>query len=208
LNGTDRFGRLCRGAQEVRKMQSAEDVLAYWLDELGPRGWFAGGAEIDQTVRDRFGATWAAAAEGGLGMWLSYPSGTLAYIVVTDQFPRNIFRGTARAYSTDRKARAAAEQALDRGWDLKIDPPARQFFYMPFEHSECQTDQDRAVRLMKERLDDPELLLHARAHRDIIRRFGRFPFRNAHLGRTSTAAEAEFLARGGYPAAVKAMMAA
>ncbi len=189
-------------------MRTPDEVLGYWLDELGPKGWYAGGDAVDEDVRKRFGATWDAAVKGGLGMWLSYAAGTLAYIIVTDQFPRNMFRGTGAAYSTDRLARAAAQVALDHGWDMKIDPPARQFFYMPFEHSECLTDQDHAVRLMKDRMDDPELLLHARAHRDIIRSFGRFPFRNDHLGRTTTVSEAAFLTAGGYPAKVKALKAA
>ena len=189
-------------------MKTPEEVLAYWLDELGLAGWYAGGEAIDAAIRERFRATWDAAMAGGLGLWLTYPSGLLAYVIVTDQFPRNMFRGTAAAYASDRRALAAAHVAVDRGWDLRFDPPARRSFYMPFEHSECLTDQDRAVRLMKERIGDAELLLHARAHRDIIRRYGRFPFRNAHLGRATTEAEAGYLGKGGYRATLAALTAA
>ncbi len=145
---------------------------------------------------------------GGLGLWMTYPSGVLAYLIVTDQFPRNMFRGEARAYVSDKLALTAARGAVDRGWDLRILEPARQFFYLPFVHSECLTDQDRAVRLMKTRLTSAENLLHARAHREVIRRFGRFPFRNDHLGRKSTESERDFLASGGYGATVSEMKAA
>ena len=114
----------------------------------------------------------------------------MAYLILTDQMSRNMFRGTAKAYHSDHLARAAAYAGIAQGWDLRWETPAREFFYMPFEHSECLADQERAVRLMLMRLpDEPENLLHARAHREIIRRFGRFPFRNAHLGRMTTVAE-------------------
>ncbi|MCR8723561.1 DUF924 family protein [Frigidibacter sp. ROC022] len=189
-------------------MTTPEDVLAFWLDETGPKGWYGGGAALDAEIRERFEPVWQAAMDGHLGMWLTYPTGVLAYIIVTDQFSRNMFRDTAAAYSSDRLARCAAQAALDQGFDLKIDPPARQFFYMPFEHSESQADQDHAVRLMKTRMDSEELLLHARAHREVIRRFGRFPYRNAHLGRATTPAEQVFLDAGGYRFALNEVKAA
>ena len=117
---------------------------------------------------------------GGCDDWARGPRGALALIVLLDQFPRNMFRDSPRAFATDDRALRASSLALARGWDLKIDGPIRQFCYMPFMHSERLTDQDRSVRLMKARMVDTDNLLHARAHREIIRRFGRFPpYRNA-----------------------------
>jgi uncharacterized protein (DUF924 family) len=190
-------------------MSTADEVLAYWLDELGPKGWYEGGAELDAEIRTRFEADWQQAMAGGLGLWLTYPSGVLAYLILTDQFSRNMFRGTAAAYRSDRLALPAARRAVARNWDLTIDPPARQFFYMPFEHSESLPDQEHSVRLMKERMPaSPELLLHARAHREVIRKFGRFPYRNAHLGRNSTAAETAYVEAGGYRVTLAALKVA
>ncbi len=185
-----------------------EDVLGFWLDEVGEAGWYGGGANLDATIRARFEPLWTRATEGALGLWLTYPSGALAYCILTDQFPRNMFRGSARAFATDPVARAAAKMAIQRDWDLRIDPPARQFFYLPLEHSETLVDQGQAVRLIHMRMPDAaETLLHARAHREVIRRFGRFPFRNAALGRADTPDEAAWLAAGGYGATVAALKA-
>ena len=133
----------------------------------------------------------------------------MAYLIVTDQFPRNMFRGTGRAFATDGAARAAAKAAIAKGWDRRIDPPARQFFYLPLMHSECLVDQDRCVRLMMERMPDSEdNLLHAKAHRDVIRRFGRFPYRNEALARHDTGPEAAYLAEEGYGGTVRTLQAA
>ena len=177
-----------------------DDILAYWLDEIGPEGWYAGGDALDADIRDRFEATYVAAREGALSLWLTYPSGTLAYIILMDQFPRNMFRGTSKAFATDKVAMAAAKAAIARGWDMKIDEPARQFFYLPLMHSECLSDQDRAVRLIKTRMPDEgeSNLLHAKAHREVIRQFGRFPYRNEALARETPPQEAEYLEKGGY----------
>ena len=184
-------------------MSDPIEILDYWLGEVGPEGWYAGGETLDGDIRDRFGDIWQAAAEGGLEHWVEGTVGTLAYLILCDQLARNMHRGTAQAFATDAQALAAAKLAVDHGWDLNAPEPERQFFYMPFEHSENPADQDRAVELLTERLaSDPEMALHARAHRDIIAQFGRFPFRNAALGRETTAAEAEFLAAGGYAAVV------
>ena len=128
---------------------SPEDVLAFWLDEIGPDGWYAGGDELDQKVRDRFLPLYERACAGALSLWLTYPSGTLAYIILMDQFTRNMFRDTDKAFASDGIAKAAAKAAISKGWDMRIDEPARQFFYMPLMHSECLVDQDRAVRLFK-----------------------------------------------------------
>ena len=181
-------------------MANPEEILAYWLDELGPEGWYKGGDAIDQQIKDRFETTLLQARNGSMAMWLTYPTGTLAYLILTDQFSRNIFRGQAASFASDRAAITAAKTAIAHGWDMKVDEPARQFFYMPLMHSENLCDQDRCVRLMSSRLPKTgeSNLLHAQAHREIIRMFGRFPFRNAALSRTDTAKEAEFIKNGGY----------
>lgn len=180
-------------------MVQADEVLAFWLDEVGPQGWYKQDAELDDRIRKRFRSVWDRAGDGGLGLWLTYPSGVLAFLIVTDQFPRNMFRGEPEAFALDHLAQAAAKQAIQRGWDMRIDPPARQFFYLPLMHSEALPDQDHCVRAICDRMPDAaDTLLHARVHREIIRQFGRFPYRNAALGRRDTQAEAAFLSSGGY----------
>lgn len=190
-------------------MANPEEILSYWLDDVGPEGWYKGGAALDEQVRDRFEDDWTKAVEGSYAMWLTYPSGTLAYIILTDQFPRNMFRDTGKAFFSDRLARAAAKMAISKGWDKKIDGMARQFFYMPLMHSENLCDQDRSVRLIKERMPDGGAanLLHAKAHREVIRLFGRFPTRNMALARANTAPEAAFVDAGGYRKALETVQA-
>lgn len=186
-------------------MSDPVEVLDFWLGEVGEDGWYAGGAALDAEIRDRFLEVWQAARDGGLEHWVTGPAGALAYIVICDQLSRNMHRGTADSFATDAQARAAARKALEAGWDLDVPEPERQFFYMPFEHAEDRADQALAVSLMEERLpSDPEMALHARVHREIIHRFGRFPGRNAALGREDTPEEAAFQAQGGYAALVKA----
>ena len=176
-----------------------EEVLSFWLDEAGPDKWYASDETFDAEVRRRFLDGWEHAQAGAYSLWLTYPSGALAYIILNDQLPRNMFRGEGKAFASDRAALAAAKAAIDKGWDMRIDPPARQFFYLPLMHSEGQTDQDRCVRLMCERLvESPDNLRHAQAHREIIRMFGRFPYRNDALGRATTAPEQAFMDAGGY----------
>lgn len=186
-------------------MVSPDDVLRFWLDEVGQKGWYEQDEALDAQIRARFLDGWESVRTGTYAMWLTYPTGTLAYIILTDQFPRNMFRGDARAFETDRAALTAAKVAINRGWDLRIDEPARQFFYLPLMHSENLCDQERCIRLICERMPEhgPANLLHARAHREVIRRFGRFPYRNAALGRSSTAPERAFEAEGGYGALVR-----
>jgi uncharacterized protein (DUF924 family) len=184
-------------------MADPVEVLDFWLGEIGPKGWYAGGDEIDGICRERFADLWQAALDGGLEHWVDGTVGTLAYLIVCDQFPRNIHRGTALAFATDAQARAAARKAVAEGWDLNAPEPERQFFYMPFEHSEDPTDQVLAVQYLTERLaSDPEMALHARAHQEIIARYGRFPTRNEALGRTSSPEEQAYLDEGGYMAVV------
>lgn len=181
-------------------MVSPEEILKYWLDDVGPSGWYGGGEELDQDIRDRFLDTWKEAMAGACGLWLTYPVGTLAYIILTDQFPRNMFRDEKGAFASDKSARAASKVAVSRDWDMKVREPARSFFYLPLVHSESLIDQDRAVRLICKRMTETGSgnLLHARAHREVIRAFGRFPHRNEALGRVTTDAEKAYLAAGGY----------
>lgn len=186
-------------------MSDPTEVLDYWLGAVGEDGWFAGGAELDAEIRAKFLDVWQAAHDGGLEHWVEGAAGTLAYLIITDQMSRNIHRGSGLAFATDARALAAARKAIDEGWDMAAPEPERMFFYLPFEHSENRGDQARSVRLMEERLADPEMALHARAHQEIIHRFGRFPFRNAALGRESTAEEREFMEKGGYGAMVEAL---
>ncbi|MEM5467940.1 DUF924 family protein [Celeribacter marinus] len=188
------------------KEKDPDAVLAFWLDELEPKDWYNSSDALDARIREGFGHTWDRAQEGAYSMWLTYPTGVLAYLIVTDQMPRNMFRGSGKSFASDRTALAAAKAAIEKGWDMRVDEPARQFFYLPLMHSERQTDQDRCVRLMCERLTgDGNNLLHARVHREIIRMFGRFPYRNEELGRTTSQAEAQFMADGGYATLLKEM---
>jgi uncharacterized protein (DUF924 family) len=183
-------------------MSDPMEVLEFWLHEVGPKGWYAGGEEIDLACT-RFGDLWQAAQDGGLEHWVDGTVGTLAYLILTDQIPRNIHRGTALAFASDPLARAAARKAAAEGWDMGAPEPERQFFYMPFEHSENPADQALAVKYLGERLSsDPEMVLHARAHQEVIGRFGRFPTRNEALGRSSSPEEQAYLDEGGYMAVV------
>ncbi len=190
-------------------MSEPEAIVEFWLHEVGERGWYAVDADLDAEIRSRFGAEWQAARDGRRDFWCNGPNGTLAFLILTDQFPRNMFRGSAEAFATDRLALAAARDAVAKKVDLRIDEPQRIFFYMPFEHSEDPADQDLSVRIIEERMPrtGADYALHARAHREVIRRFGRFPFRNAALGRASRDEETQFLQSGGYGAVVAALKA-
>lgn len=190
-------------------MTTPGEVLNWWIEEVGPEGWYAGGDALDAEVRKRFAEGYEELAAGGYGLWLTGAYGCLAYIVMCDQFTRNMFRGQARAFESDAVARAVAKAAIRKDWDLKVPEPERQFFYLPLMHSENLTDQDHCVRLFRARMPQSvQNLLHARAHRAVIRRFGRFPFRNQALGRTTSRAEAEWLEAGGYGAEMRALKAA
>jgi uncharacterized protein (DUF924 family) len=182
--------------EQIAPVSSAADVLAFWR-EAGPDRWFAHDAALDAAIQSRFAATHEAAAAGQFSAWEDSPEGALALVIVLDQFPRNMFRGSARAFTTDPAARVAAERAIARGFDRQIALPDRVFFYLPFEHSEALADQKRAVALIGA-TGDADLLKWAELHADIIRRFGRFPHRNAALGRASTPEEQAFLDAGGF----------
>lgn len=173
-------------------------VLAFWFGEVEQSReiWFKKDDGFDAEIRHRFGALHGAASRGGCDAWAGTPDGTVALVVVLDQFSRNLFRGDARAFDADAKALALAKAALDAGLDKVMGPYWRQFLYLPLEHSENLADQDRCVALV-EALDNADLTKWAVAHRDIIARFGRFPHRNAVLGRDSTEEEFAFLKQPG-----------
>jgi uncharacterized protein (DUF924 family) len=172
------------------------DILAFWR-QAGSEKWFKKDIAFDDEITTRFLATYEAAAAAHLGDWDATPEGALALVIVLDQFPRNMFRGDARTYAADPLARAVAARAIARGFDQNFAPAERNFFYLPFEHSENLADQDRCVALNRA-TGDADLLKWAERHADIIRRFGRFPHRNAVLGRDTTAEEQAFLDNGGF----------
>ncbi len=181
----------------IETKNAAEEVLSFWLG-AGPEAWYKQSDDFDAEITQRFATLWEQGAAGALDeIWATNPKGALALIILLDQFPRNMFRGEARAFHSDARALSVACYGIDRGWDKKTDTPERQFFYMPFMHSERLTDQDHCVRLFKERMPGDNVL-HARVHREIIRRYSRFPYRNDALGRKTTAAEQAFLDEGGY----------
>ena len=175
---------------------AAAEIVSFWR-AAGPRRWFEKDDDFDRTIRSRFLATHEAAARDELAAFEESAEGALALVVLLDQFPRNMFRGSARAFATDPLARTVADRALVRGFDQATDETMRQFFYLPFMHSEHMADQDRCVRLYAA-LGDAEQLRFAAEHRGIVAKFGRFPHRNRLLGRATTPAEQEFLHGGGF----------
>jgi uncharacterized protein (DUF924 family) len=172
------------------------DVLAFWR-AAGPDKWFKKDDAFDAEIGARFRTAIEAAAAGRLSQWEATPEGALALLILLDQFPRNIFRESARAFAADPLARAVAGRAIAQKFDQRVSPAERLFFYLPFEHSEDLADQERAVALIRA-LGDADLLKWAELHADIIRRFGRFPHRNSVLGRTTTPDEQAFLGGGGF----------
>ncbi len=172
----------------------AAEVLGFWFDEH-PNEWFVKNPSFDAQVRARFLKLHEAAAASKLAHWADLGPRCLALVIVLDQFPRNMFRGEARAFATDGLARSAARLILERGWDKPMTQSERLFAYLPFEHSESLEDQNLACALMKD--FDTDQLRYATRHREIIQLFGRFPHRNGVLGRGSTAAEIEFLQQPG-----------
>ena len=171
-------------------------IVAFWRD-AGPAKWFARDDAFDAELRARFLDEHFAAARREREALLDDADGALALILLLDQVPRNVFRDSAHAFATDPLAREYAQRAIDAGFDLDVDHALRIFFYLPFEHSEAIADQDRTVALC-EALGDANYLKYAEAHRDVIRRFGRFPHRNAILGRSMTVAEQQYLDNGGF----------
>jgi uncharacterized protein (DUF924 family) len=177
-------------------LASAADIVAFWR-EAGPDKWFDKIPAFDDDIRRRFLPTHEAAAAGKLAAWEQTAQGALALLLLLDQFPRNMFRGQARAFATDPLAMAVTANAIIRGFDSQVPPELRAFFYVVFEHSENLADQERGIALYKA-AGDADGLKWAELHADIIRRFGRFPHRNPALGRTSTPQEQAFLDSGGF----------
>jgi uncharacterized protein (DUF924 family) len=174
---------------------TAAEVLAFWRD-AGPRRWFKKDPVFDAGFRDRFLAAHEAATRGELAGWAGHAEGALALLILLDQLPRNAFRGSPRMFATDALALELARRSIAAGFDQQVDAGLRNFFYLPFMHSEDPQDQQQAVVLTEPLGDEPHRF--AVMHRDIIDRFGRFPHRNALLGRASSADEERFLAEGGF----------
>jgi uncharacterized protein (DUF924 family) len=173
------------------------DVIAFWK-EAGPSKWFARDEAFDALFRDRFEVAHHAAARRELDFWAKTPEGSLALLILLDQFPRNVFRGTGHAFATDPLARMVAGQALEAEHDLRIEGDIRRFFYLPLQHSEDRADQARQVELFQTRMERKPDDRWAEHHRDIIVRFGRFPHRNRALGREATPEEQAFLDADGF----------
>jgi uncharacterized protein (DUF924 family) len=177
-----------------------QDVLGFWT-AAGPAKWFSKSDAFDSAIRLKFEPVHQAAARGKYDAWTASAEGALALIILLDQFPRNLYRDSGHAFATDGKARAVTAAAIAAGHDRQVDPTLRSFFYMPLEHSESLADQETCIGLfetLQADTGDTDGLKWALLHRDIIARFGRFPHRNAALGRTTTAAEQAFLDEGGF----------
>jgi uncharacterized protein (DUF924 family) len=180
----------------VTETISPQSVIAFWAD-AGPKKWFTKDDAFDREIRARFLATHEAAARGELGDWENNAEGALALLILLDQFPRNMFRGSARAFATDPLARDIAARAIDKGFDHALPDTMRNFFYLPFQHSEKPADQERS-RTLYRAWGDADNIKWSDIHADIIRKFGRFPHRNEILGRQTTAEEQAFLDGGGF----------
>lgn len=176
--------------------QTAKDVIGFW-EQAGPAQWFQGGAAFDAQCGERFLDLHMAAARGELVEWCGSAEGSLALLLLLDQIPRNIFRGSAHAYATDPMALAVANQAIERGHDREYELELRSFFYLPFMHSEDIADQRRCVAIFQG-LPESGSAKWAVHHHEIIERFGRFPHRNHLLGRKSTPEEQAWLNEGGF----------
>jgi len=171
------------------------DILTFWYTERMRSQWFSSTTELDKEIGEKFEPTWNDAATNKLDSWRNTPEGCLALAIVLDQFPLNMFRGSAKSYSTEAKAVEVSKQAIKKGFDKLIDPDKLAFLYMPLMHSETLSDQDLCVELMSTARLEANASF-AKHHREIIRRFGRFPHRNAALNRKSTEAELAYLESG------------
>ncbi len=179
---------------------NSSEIIAFWV-QAGPKKWFAKDDAFDQAIRDSFETLHMQASRGELASWDETAEGALALLILVDQFPRNLYRGSAHAFATDPLALATARQAVERGFDQQVAPELRPFFYLPFEHSERIEVQDRSIELCEAHMrttGDEFTLKWAHIHRDIIARFGRFPHRNRPLGRDTTPEEQAFLDGGGF----------
>ena len=173
-----------------------DEILAFWR-EAGSDRWYTKDAAFDAQVQRQFLGLWQKAAAGELSSWETSDDGALALVIILDQFPRNMFRDDAKAFSTDRQALEVAARAIARGADARIEPDLLEFLYMPFMHSERLADQQRCVELFRN-TGNTDNIGYARDHAEIVSRFGRFPHRNRVLGRTTTPEEQAFLDSGGF----------
>jgi uncharacterized protein (DUF924 family) len=185
-----------QNAEPGRDDPNLSALLDFWFDADSRRHWFDSTPEFDAQLRDRFLGLYEEAAGGGLTGWRADGRGCLGLVLLLDQLPRNVFRGSAQAFETDSQARAVTRYALDMAFDQQLDEAQRLFLYLPLEHSEELADQDRSVELIGQLTSEPAWLDYARKHREVIARFGRFPHRNTVLGRESTAEEQAFLQDG------------
>jgi len=173
--------------------ESPQRMVKFWFSDAVRPLWFKSTPSFDKQLREQFESLWQQAAQGQLDSWAENAEGALALVILLDQIPLNIFRGEARSFSTESKARDIAGYAIDKRWDVTLPDEQKAFLYMPFMHSESLADQDRSVALYEASgLNDN--LKFAKHHRELIHRFGRFPHRNAILGRESTEAERAYLA--------------
>jgi uncharacterized protein (DUF924 family) len=175
---------------------TADEIVSFW-EKAGEESWFKPHPAFDAEIRERFFETYEAGATGKLSNWSQSPNGALALILLLDQFPRNMFRGTPRAFASDKLALEIAKDAITAGHDQQVPKELHTFFYMPFMHSEELAEQERCVALMQKE-GKQENVKYAEIHRDAIARFGRFPHRNEILGRTSTPEEIAYLEGGGF----------
>lgn len=172
--------------------QAVHEIVKFWFEELTPEDWYRKDPSIDAQIRTRFGGIYDTLKSDVPESWLSTPRGSLAAILVLDQFPRNMFRDDTRAFATDARALALAKRAIAKGVNMRLTPDQRAFIYMPFQHSEDRADQARSIELFTA-LGNKLNLDFAVRHKQIIDRFGRFPHRNATLGRALTEEETAFL---------------
>lgn len=185
-------------------MSTAQEILKFWFEDTPKENWYKSSPELDAAIKNRFLNDYKRAADGKLSDWAETADGGLAVIILLDQFARNMFRGDRQSFAADPIARDFSSRMIESGLDRQIPVKRREFIYMPFLHSEELSDQDRGLELFMTKMDDPNYdVVHAKAHREIIKRFGRFPYRNDAFGRKTTQEEQSFLDGGGYAAILK-----
>ena len=174
------------------------EIIHFWFNETDPQQWFQKSPEFDALVKERFGVTYQMAKDGLCQAWAKDAEGALALVIVLDQFPRHMFRDTPAAFETDEQALLAAKKAIASGFDQILEPVKRGFLYVPFQHSENMSDQNRSVELMSSmQYENPAGYDYAIRHRVVIEKYGRFPHRNKILGRENTPEEEEYLKQPG-----------
>ncbi|GJL93139.1 DUF924 family protein [Hyphococcus sp.] len=178
--------------------ENGEAILRFWFEKSKPYQWFRRDDAFDAAIKSRFDAMHKAASEGRLEVWRAHPAHSLSLIILLDQFSRNLYRDTPRAFAQDDHALEIAREAIRRRFDQRVDAKRQAFFYMPFMHAERLSVQEECVDLFKARLPGTMNVPFAIEHRDIVKRFGRFPHRNKVLGRQSTTEEISFLLEGGF----------